>query len=156
MVNLVKCKGGELTTTSKVISDVFGKVHRNVFRDIEKLDCDEGFRMSNYEQSYYISPQNKKIKCYNITEKGFYFLCMGFTGKKAAKWKVEFLNEFSRLRAGTLNIDQRVTEISIKLDQIKQDGKQWSDIGREIHKNKKIALIESEKLLSDVQLKLAY
>ena len=81
---------------------------------------------------------------------------MGFTGKKAAKWKVEFLNEFSRLRAGTLNIDQRVTEISIKLDQIKQDGKQWSDIGREIHKNKKIALIESEKLLSDVQLKLAY
>ena len=81
---------------------------------------------------------------------------MGFTGKKAAKWKEEFIAEFKRLRTGMLNIDERMTEISKRLDQIKKDGQEWSEIGRAINKNKKIALLESEKLLSDVQLKLEY
>jgi Rha family phage regulatory protein len=156
MVKLIAVNGENLTTTSKVIADVFGKVHRNITRDISELECSNEFRLRNFEQSYYTSPQNKKIKCYNITEDGFYFLCMGFTGKKAAKWKEAFIAEFKRLRKGTLNIDQRMTEISTKLDQIKKDGQTWSEIGREINKNKKQALLESESLLADVQLKLEY
>ncbi len=156
MNDLVRIGDKGLTTTSKIICDVFGKVHRNVYRDIENLECSEEFRALNFEQSYYVSPQNKKIKCYNITEDGFYFLCMGFTGKKAAQWKEAFLQEFKRLRDGTLNIDQRMTKISKRLDQIKSDGKEWSEIGRAINKNKKLAMAESKKLLEDVQLKLDY
>ena len=156
MKDIITVAGSKLTTTSKVISAVFGKVHRNVYRDIENLECSDEFRALNFEQSYYLSPQNKKIKCYNITEKGFYFLCMGFKGKKAAKWKEAFLCEFKRLRDGTLNIDQRMTEISNKLGQIKEDGQKWSELGRIINKDKKLAVIESDKLINDVQLRLNY
>ena len=156
MVKLVNVENSELTTTSKVISDVFGKVHRVVLKAINEVECSDEFRAHNFMLSYYTSPQNKKIKCYNITESGFYFLVMGFTGKKAAKWKELFIEEFKRLRVGTLNIDQRMTEISNKLNQIKKDGQKWSEIGRVINKNKKQALIESENLLNDVQLKLDY
>jgi len=157
MKDLIKLNSSnELTTTSKVIADTFMKVHRVVLKAISELDCSEEFRKHNFMLSYYVSPQNKKIKCYNITEKGFYFLATGFTGKKAAKWKEAFLNEFERLRNGSLSIDKRMTEISNKLDKIKSDGKKWSEIGHLIHKHKKEALIESEKLLNDVQLKLEY
>ena len=156
MVDLVSVNGVSLTTTSKVISDVFGKVHRVVLKAIDDLDCSDDFRQHNFVLSSYVSPQNKNIKCYNITEDGFYFLAMGFTGKKAAKWKEAFIAEFKRLRVGVLNIDQRTTEISNRLDQIKADGKKWSEIGREINKSKQVAMAESEKLLNEVQLKLAY
>ncbi len=155
-MQIVKSESDQLSTTSKIIADVFGKVHRVVLKSIAELDCSEEFRKHNFMLSYYTSPQNKKIKCYNITEEGFYFLAMGFTGKKAAKWKEEFIAEFKRLRTGMLNIDERMTEISKRLDQIKKDGQEWSEIGRAINKNKKIALLESEKLLNDVQLKLEY
>ena len=86
MKDIITVAGSKLTTTSKVISAVFGKVHRNVYRDIENLECRDEFREINFEQSYYLSPQNKTIKCYNITEKGFYFLCMSLTGKQEDKW----------------------------------------------------------------------
>ena len=146
----------KLITTSKVISDVFNKVHRDVTKAIFNLDCSDKFKDENFEQSFHVTTRNRKVKCYNITEDGFYFLCMGFTGKKAAKWKELFIDEFKKARAGTLNIDQRMNEISKSLDEIKKDGQKWSEIGREINKNKKQALIASKKLLDDVQLKLKY
>ncbi len=155
-MQIVKSDSGNISTTSKIIADVFGKVHKKVIVSIDNLECSDSFRVANFSKSYYTSPQNKKITCYDITEQGFYFLAMGFTGKKAARWKEEFISEFERLRSGTLNIDQRMTDISKKLDQIKEDGQKWSELGREINKNKKDALKESERLLSDVQLKLDY
>jgi Rha family phage regulatory protein len=156
MTALVNTTDDHLTTTSKIISDAFGKVHRVVLKAIDELECSEGFRKHNFMLSYYMSPQNKKIKCYRITEEGFYFLCMGFTGKRAAKWKESFITEFKRMRLGTLNIDSRMIEISKKLEAVKADGKLWSQIGHEIRKNKKIACDESIKLLNEVQLKLDY
>ncbi len=33
-----------------------------------------------------------------MTEEGFYFLAMGFTGREAARFKVAFINAFSRMR----------------------------------------------------------
>ncbi len=155
-MQIVKSDSDRLSTTSKIIADVFGKVHRNICRDISALECSDEFRALNFEQSHYTSPQNKKIKCYNITEEGFYFLAMGFTGKKAAKWKEEFIAEFKRLRTGMLNIDERMTSISNRLDNVKEAGKLWSELGREINRDKKLALLESKKLLEDVQLKLDY
>ncbi len=155
-MQIVKSDSEQLSTTSKIIADVFGKVHKKVSVSIDNLECSESFRVANFSKSYYVSPQNKKIPCYDITERGFYFLAMGFTGSKAAKWKEEFISEFERLRSGTLNVDQRMTEISNKLDRIKEDGQKWSELGRVINKNKKDALKESDRLLADVQLKLDY
>jgi len=38
MSSIVLLDKERLTTTSKIVSDVFGKVHRNVMRDIEQLE----------------------------------------------------------------------------------------------------------------------
>ena len=156
MNTLINNIDGKLTTTSKVISEAFNKTHRDVLRAISSLDCSDEFSRCNFAQSEYLTERGKTYQCYNITEEGFYFLCMGFTGKPAAKWKEMFIAEFKRMRLGTLSIDSRMIEISKKLEAVKADGKLWSQLGHQIRKNKNIACIESEKLLNEVQLKLEY
>jgi Rha family phage regulatory protein len=154
MKNLIINSNSVLTTTSKIIADVFGKPHRSVLKAIKDIDCSDEFSLHNFMRSEYKTERGKTYSCYNITEQGFYFLCMGFTGKKAAKWREEFISEFGRLRNGSLRIDQRMNEIAIRLKKIKQDGSEWSSIGREINKQKKEAVKMSNKLIDDVQMKL--
>ena len=82
----------EVVTTSKNIAELFEKIHRDVIKTIRDLDCSREFKKSNYITSYYISPQNKILPCFNITKEGLLFLCMIFSGEKAAKQKIDIIN----------------------------------------------------------------
>lgn len=90
-------KDGRITVSSKDVAEKFGKSHRNVKRDIDNLDCSDNFRALNFEQSSYMSLQNKKLECVNMTRDGFVFLAMGFTGREAAKWKEAYINAFNEM-----------------------------------------------------------
>jgi len=94
MNDLVRIGDKGLTTTSKIICDVFGKVHRNVVRDIDMLDCSKEFKKKNFVDSFYMSSQNKKIRCYDLTLDGALFLCSGFTGKKSILKKEALISLF--------------------------------------------------------------
>lgn len=96
-MDLVKLENGEIKVDSKVVSSAFGKVHRNVLRDIANLGCSDGFRALNFEQSSYVSEQGKVLPCVRMTRDGFCFLAMGFTGKKADVWKESFLEAFNKM-----------------------------------------------------------
>ncbi len=153
-MEIVRVDGSRLSTTSKIIADVFGKVHRNITRDIGLLDCSDEFRALNFEQSYYLSPQNKKIPCYNITKDGFYFLAMGFTGKKAAKWKEAFIATFNQMEKGLLNVDAEMTRLSNQGAELKKLGSEWSKFGHDINKQKKKHSDSVNELIDKVQFKL--
>jgi len=153
---LVSSDNGVPSTTSKIISDVFGKAHRTVLRNVNDIECSEEFREHNFVRSYYVSPQNKKISCYNITRDGFSFLCMGFTGKKAAKWKEAYITAFNQMENGLLNADKRITQLSLEGKELKQAGSEWSALGREINKQKKTHNKDMQALMSDVQLTLGF
>ncbi len=154
MDNLIKSVDGILMTTSKVIADTFGKKHRDVMRDIAALKCSDDFRVRNFAQSYYVSSQNKNIQCYDITRDGFTILCMGFTGEKAMAWKEKYIDAFNKMERGLLNIDSRMTKLTIEGRKIEECGKEWSSFGHEIRRQKKAHLASSKKLLGDVQLAL--
>jgi Rha family phage regulatory protein len=98
MENLVKVnlEDGKVTATSLKIAEIFGKNHAHVLRDIQNLDCPNDFRESNFGLSSYISSQSKELPMYEITKDGFSFLVMGYTGEKAAEFKVKFINEFNK------------------------------------------------------------
>ena len=98
MNNLVKNNDGELMTNSKVVFEHFNVSggHRYIMKRISELiEKEPEFGAQHFFRSSYTSPQNKKISCYIISKDGFYFLCMGFTGKKAAKWKESFIKAFN-------------------------------------------------------------
>ena len=154
MDNLVVRDNGELITTSKVIADTFGKAHRNITRDILNLDCSEEFKILNFVRSTYTSPQNKVLKCFNVTRDGFAFLCMGFTGKKAAAWKEKYIEAFNLMEKGLTNVDARINTLTFEGRKIKEAGQGWSALGAEINRQKKAHTKQVDLLMSDVQLTL--
>lgn len=152
----IKKTNSVLSTTSKVIADVFGKPHRNVMRDIDSLGCSDEFSTLNFEQSDYSTERGKTYKCYNITEKGFYMLAMGFTGKKATEWKEAFINEFDRLRTSASTLDDRMNEAVTERKNLILDGQSWSQAGRNIKDRKRLIEQKEKALLSEVQISLGF
>ncbi len=92
-------KGGNVTT-SLIVAEVFGKNHKDVLRDIERLSCSEDFRVRNFAHTPYTHPQNGQVyHYYEMTKDGFSFLVMGYTGAKAGEFKERFINEFNKREA---------------------------------------------------------
>lgn len=96
-VDLVSIDGGEPRTTSLAVAKKFGKRHNNVLRAIENIDCSPEFSLRNFEQRDFIDERGKVRRMFNMTKDGFVFLVMGFTGKVAAEFKEEYINEFNRM-----------------------------------------------------------
>lgn len=95
----VTLEGGRPTTTSLVVAEVFGKQHRNVLKAIRELDCSPEFALLNFEQCTRKGSNNKPEPFYRMTRDGFTFLCMGFTGAEAARWKEAYIAAFNRMEA---------------------------------------------------------
>lgn len=91
-------RDGELWTTSLDVARVFEKRHDHVLDAIEKLECSQAFRDPNFRDSSYQSEQNRTMPMFEITQDGFAFLVMGFTGRKAAQFKEWYISEFNRAK----------------------------------------------------------
>ncbi len=94
----------QVTALSTDVAQFFGKIHRNVVRDIEEL-CSKlpTSRLLNFEQSEISIPSNlnntsnRIIKAYRMTRDGFTLLVMGWTGEKALQFKLAWLDAFNRM-----------------------------------------------------------
>lgn len=97
MENLVKTnEKGQNVTTSLIIAEAFGKEHNKVCRDIENLDCPPEFNVANFGVISFRDSMNREQRAYEMTKDGFSFLVMGYTGSKAARFKVDFITEFNK------------------------------------------------------------
>ena len=89
---------GIIMISSLDVARIFGKLHKNVVRDIDKImQSQPEFGKLNFEPSYYKSKQGKKCMCYNMTRDGFVFLVIGFTGEKADTFKIAYINRFNEM-----------------------------------------------------------
>ncbi|MFE0769897.1 Rha family transcriptional regulator [Serratia bockelmannii] len=90
---------GQAVTTTRSVSDFFGKRHADVIRRVETIDCSPEFTERNFALSDYQDPTGRTLPMYQITKNGFIFLVMGFTGKKAAQFKEAYITEFDRMES---------------------------------------------------------
>ena len=116
MLNLVKFDKNikEVTTNTLKIAEVFEKRHDRVLRAVNKILGDvrdiEDFTHPKNEASNerkispvrfmldsYIDDSGKHCKQYILNKEAFYLLAMGFTGKKALQFKLEFINAFNAM-----------------------------------------------------------
>jgi len=86
---------------SRKIAEVFGKRHDNVLRDIQELvnsllKIEEPNWQRNFIESTY-NDRGKKYPEYLLTRDGFTLLAMGFTGAKAARFKIAYINRFNEM-----------------------------------------------------------
>lgn len=77
----VTIENGRAVTTSVAVAEFFRKMHKDVLRKIETLECSEDFNERNFTPVTYTDAKGEKRPMYQITKNGFVFLVMGFTGK---------------------------------------------------------------------------
>ncbi len=66
----IKDEEKELTTSLKVAKK-FGKNHKDVLRDVDRLDCSVEFKVKNYEETSYVDVKGRKQKMYEMTVGGW-------------------------------------------------------------------------------------
>ena len=84
---------------SLFVAKYFEKRHDNVIQDIRNLDCSQEFNLLNFQETTYKDEMNRKQKCFEMTRDGFTFLAMGYRGKKAAKFKEEYIKRFNQMES---------------------------------------------------------
>lgn len=89
----------KLITTSLKVSEVFGKDHKNVLRDIREIECSEEFNRLNFEPINYKDARGRIQDAYSMTRDGFTMLVMGYTGEKAMKFKEDYINAFNAMES---------------------------------------------------------
>ena len=101
--NAVEMKDGKAVTTSLKIAEVFGKRHCDVIRSIERLEIPDNVSKRNFAfTSIPVSQPNggtRQSPVYLITRDGFTLLAMGFTGAKAMRFKIAYIEAFNRMEA---------------------------------------------------------
>lgn len=95
---VVQDEKGQPVTDSLIVAAAFGKEHKNVIQKIETLECSADFNRLNFQPVEYKDSKGEKRKKYEMTYKGFSFVALGFTGKRAAKYKEDFINAFEAMR----------------------------------------------------------
>lgn len=88
---------GKVVTSSLAVAEYFCKQHKNVIQKIQTLECSVEFAELNFQPSEYTDCTGRKLPCYQITRDGFAFLAMGFTGKRAARFKEAYINAFNQM-----------------------------------------------------------
>ena len=120
--SIVSIIAGQPRTTSKLIAERFGKNHKDILRSIRELECSTNFSERNFTlTSEEVSQPRggvRKDPIYFLTRDGFVFLAMGFTGKKAAHWKEQYISAFNRLEAAAFEKHKE----KIRLSQSRKEG----------------------------------
>lgn len=85
---------------SLIVAKIFGKRHDNVLNSIRKIlqmDDEDGFNVLNFKEVKYKDEKGEYRPAYAMTRDGFTLLAMGFTGKKAYKFKKAYIKRFNQM-----------------------------------------------------------
>ncbi len=168
MNNLVEIsKDKQVVTTSVRVAEVFGKQHSHVIRAINNIIGDlrdnedlgqpqngETFKngQSNFGLSSYFDKQGKQQKQYIMNRDGFTLLAMGFTGSKALKFKLQYIQAFNEMEAklrkiypcGEVNVREHTRSLPSGRKEIVLSEKAKAEIGG-IVKNCLAAALEGKR-----------
>lgn len=116
MNDLILVKNDQAVTSSLIVSDYFDKRHDQILRDIDNIiegspqNCGDLF-----QESTYIHPQNnQEYRMFYMNRDGFSLLAMGFTGNKALKFKMDYINAFNKMEV-ELNSPEKIMARALKI-----------------------------------------
>ena len=97
MENLVLNSNGKPVTNSLLVAEKFSKQHKHVLDAIRNIinsaeNSAQFFLLSSYKDS-----SGKENPMFVMDRDGFTLLVMGFTGKEALQFKLEFINAFNEM-----------------------------------------------------------
>lgn len=99
---------GEVMCSSLAVAQNFEKTHKDVLEAIDRIigQTPEEFSRRNFPPAGYIDQQGKPRRSFDMTRDGFSLLVMGFTGEKAMRWKLAYIDAFNRMENELRKISQ--------------------------------------------------
>lgn len=105
MNNLVFNQNGAALTNSLLVAEKFGKRHADVIRSIDNMIVADAKLRSLFISATYDDEQGKPRVMYIMNRDGFTLLAMGFTGKKALEFKLQYIEAFNQMESALKAID---------------------------------------------------
>lgn len=90
------------TLTSLEVSEMVGRAHDKVIRDIRNIITQIGDAKtgeSYFIESTYTNSQNKELPSFNLTKKGCELFGTRMTGEKGTKFAVEYIERFNKMES---------------------------------------------------------
>jgi Rha family phage regulatory protein len=118
---LVEVKGSQTVTNSLLVAQKFGKEHKHVVESIRNLAAENSAAKLYFFETQYEN-RGKMYPMFVMNKNGFSLLVMGFTGKEALQFKIDFINAFDKMEARLRQVDPdvefRVKEMAHRIKEI--------------------------------------
>lgn len=111
-----KGQNDQVLTNSILVAEKFGKEHKNVLSSIRELikGCAENAANLMFEETTYINDQNgQEYPIFIMNRDGFTLLAMGFTGKKALKFKLDYIAAFNAMEKALKEQKKPLSQLEI-------------------------------------------
>lgn len=158
-IDVIENKDGIPMTSSRFVSEVFNKQHKNILRSIRNIiEKDPKTLNKMFVESSYINTKGKTCKEYLLTKDGFTFIAMGFNGQKAIKFKIAYINAFNQmeelLKANALPYKELTVEEKIAEALILSQGiiEKTKDELKKANRNNKYNKKVNQQLRQDIKL----
>ena len=99
MENLVYVKKNTVVCDSLQVAERFGKNHQHILEAIDKLTVENSTVVEMFHKGTYKADNGHIYRKYLMNRDGFSLLVMGFTGKQAIEWKLQYIEAFNRMEA---------------------------------------------------------
>ncbi|PTT39158.1 hypothetical protein DBR23_11935 [Acidovorax sp. HMWF018] len=130
-----------LTTDSRRVAKHFKKLHKNVLRAFDQLDCSDEFRRLNFEPTLIEVPgpngSTRMERIVRMTKDGFVFLAMGFRGSKAARIKEAYILAFNAMAEQLQRIGMSLWDQRLELEKKDATSFMWASFGSKLMLNRK-------------------
>jgi Rha family phage regulatory protein len=94
---------GVPVVSSRYVAENFNKRHDRLLQTIREMECSKEFSLHHFVESDY-GTRGKKYPEILMDKDGFSILVMGFTGKKAMKFKESYINAFNQMESFIRNL----------------------------------------------------
>lgn len=102
MNELVIMKNRQAVTSSLQVAETFGKEHKNVLQNVDNLVAENSAAKLMFAEGTYES-RGKQYRMIYMNRDGFTLLAMGFTGKEALSFKLQYIQAFNLMEQQIIN-----------------------------------------------------
>jgi anti-repressor protein len=133
---ILKEVNGEILVGSREIAERFSKQHKDVLDSIRNLIAENSAVKNLFIETEYVSERGRKYPEYEMNRDGFSLLAMGFTGKEALKWKLDYIDAFNKMENHIKQQNNRSLPSSYKealvqlLEQVEQNEKLLDEVDK--------------------------
>ena len=154
----------QAVTSSLLVAEKFGKEHKHVLDSIRKLieGCAEISADPMFEETTYANEQNGQVyPMFLMNRDGFSLLVMGFNGKKAMQFKLDYINEFNKMEKmirDSIKPKSQLEILQMSINQLVEQEHRLSSVERDVAETKKEIeemkqeRIENGKLLLEAEV----